>query len=327
MTNSVKVFAPISIGNLSVGFDSLGMAVKTIDGPLLGDFVTIQAATTTSLEMTGCYVDRLPTAIEQNIVWHCLQNFHAQLAKIGQSTQQLHITLQKDIPVSSGLGSSACSVVAALLALNEFYNQPFNENELLAMMAEEEGKISGSIHYDNIAPCYLGGIQLMTPRHSKPCVSLPALDGVYWVMAYPDILVSTRAAREILPSEFSRQVTIEFAQNLASFVSAAIRHDTPMALAHLTDVLVEPYRQDLLPNYAKHKSALKELGCQAVGISGSGPTIFATATDIGVAKQAKAYLSEHYITNNNLTENNSANTGSFVHICCTDSDGARKISD
>lgn len=315
MTNAVKVFAPISIGNLSVGFDSLGMAVKTIDGPLLGDIVTITAAESTSMAMKGSYVDRLPVAIEQNIVWHCMHNFHERLERSGKSIQALHIVLEKDIPVSSGLGSSACSVVAALLALNEFYDQAFTENELLAMMAEEEGKISGSIHYDNIAPCYLGGIQLMTPRHSDPCVLLPELEGVYWVMAYPDILISTRAARDILPAEFSKQTTIEFAQNLASFVHAATKHDTTMALNHLTDVLVEPYRQELIPDFSAHKVALNNMGCQSVGISGSGPTIFATATDLATAEQARDYLALNYADKERA----------FVYICQTDSAGARRI--
>ena len=316
MTNAVSVFAPISIGNLSVGFDSLGMAVKTVDGPLLGDVVHIRAAEVTGLTMQGTYVDRLPVATEQNIVWHCMQNYHAQLQQRGKAIQPLHLTLEKNIPVSSGLGSSACSVVAALMALNEFYDQAFNSSELLDLMAVEEGKISGSIHYDNIAPCYLGGIQLMTPRHSEPCIGLPELEGVYWVMAYPDILISTRAARDILPTEFSRQIIVEFAQNLASFVSATTRGDRDMALNHLTDVLIEPYRQDLLPDYSSHKAALIELGCQAVGISGSGPTVFATATDLDTARKAKAYLESNYAT----TEQ------AFVHICQTDNDGARRLA-
>lgn len=56
------------------------------------------------------------------------------------------------MPVGSGLGSSACSVVAALVALNEYTGRPLEEMALLRLMGEMEGRISGSVHYDNVAP-------------------------------------------------------------------------------------------------------------------------------------------------------------------------------
>lgn len=71
--------------------------------------------------------------------------------------QGIALTLEKNLPVGSGLGSSASSVVAALYALNEYFNHPYDEQALLILMGEFEGKISGSVHYDNVAPSYLGG--------------------------------------------------------------------------------------------------------------------------------------------------------------------------
>lgn len=102
------------------------------------------------------------------------------------------------MPIGSGLGSSACSVVAALVALNEFAHKPFSESHLLLMMGELEGRISGSVHYDNVAPCYLGGLQLILEQNDIICQPVPAFDDWYWVMAYPGIKVSTAQARAIL---------------------------------------------------------------------------------------------------------------------------------
>lgn len=111
------------------------------------------------------------------------------------------------MPIGSGLGSSACSIVAALDALNQFHASPLDETELLALMGEMEGKISGSIHYDNVAPCYLGGVQLMLEELGIISQSVPSFDDWYWVMAYPGIKVSTAEARAILLRSIAAKIS------------------------------------------------------------------------------------------------------------------------
>ena len=162
---SVSVFAPASIGNVSVGFDVLGLAVKPIDGTLLGDVVSVtHSDNDDQLEVIGNFAKKLPGDVKDNIVWHSLVLFNQQLIEHKQDVVKVKMTLEKRMPVGSGLGSSACSVVAALAGLNAFYEKyhqfSFDEKALLKMMGQMEAQISGSLHYDNVAPCFLGGMQL-----------------------------------------------------------------------------------------------------------------------------------------------------------------------
>ncbi|RLA05542.1 MAG: homoserine kinase [Gammaproteobacteria bacterium] len=314
---SVKVFAPISIGNVSVGFDVLGLAVTPIDGSLIGDIVHVEGTdgppSQSDLKVAGTHSDRLPAEKEANIVWQCLLAFNRELESLGHQPQGVQLLLEKNIPTSSGLGSSACSVVAALYALNEYYSKPFGQQKLLTLMVELEAEISGSKHYDNVAPCYLGGLQFIVDQPGKISQTLPLFDDCYWVMAYPDILVSTKAAREILPKKYDRQISIQFGQNLAGFIDASYRQDKDQAFALLNDVLAEPYRKHLLPNFEKAKQELTSLGCLSVGISGSGPTLFAVTDDLAIAERASLWLTENYLQ----TEHG------FVHICKADEEGTR----
>ncbi len=313
---SVSVFAPISIGNVSVGFDILGLAVLPIDGTLVGDIVHIKSTESSNdLVVTGTHADRLPTEKTDNIVWQCLQVFNRELENINIPVTNVHMTLEKNIPVSSGLGSSACSVVAAVAALNEFYEQPFDKDKLLLLMVELEAEISGSKHYDNVAPCYLGGLQLVVENADKISQSIPVFEDCYWVMAYPDVLVSTKAARDILPKTYDRQTAIKYGQNLAGFIDASYRQDKAQAFAVLKDELAEPYRKHLLPNYEVAKQTLEFYGCLAVGISGSGPTLFAVTDDLSLAEKSQNWLAENYLQ----TEQG------FVHICKADLEGTRRI--
>ncbi|MDG1751256.1 MAG: homoserine kinase, partial [Thalassotalea sp.] len=198
----VSVFAPASIGNVSVGFDVLGLAVKPVDGTLLGDVVSVEASASDSLVVEGEFAKKLPGEPTDNIVWHCLQLFNTALTKANQSVETVKLTLEKKMPVGSGLGSSACSVVAALEALNCYYKTnndfSFDKEKMLFMMGQMEAQISGSLHYDNVAPCYYGGMQLMVPDSNIITRTLPSFDDCYFVMAYPGIEVSTKAARDVL---------------------------------------------------------------------------------------------------------------------------------
>ncbi|MDG6447696.1 homoserine kinase [Glaesserella parasuis] len=313
---TLRIYAPASSANLSVGFDSLGTAISPIDGSLLGDVVQIEECSQPfELESIGYFVRKLPKEPQKNIVYQAYVLFSERLKLRGGVVKNLRLTLEKNMPIGSGLGSSACSIVAALVALNQFHDEPFSKMELLEMMGELEGRISGSIHYDNVAPCYLGGLQLMTQSLGNICQPIPFFDEWYWVLAYPGIEVSTAEARASLPKSYTRQEMISQARYLGSFVHACHTRQDGLAAIMMKDLIAEPYRESLLPNFAEVRQGCKDLGALAVGISGSGPTMFAIAPDLEHAQKLVAYLEKDYLQNNE----------GFIHICKVDNLGAREL--
>ncbi|MCL9773358.1 homoserine kinase [Vibrio methylphosphonaticus] len=314
MSQNVVVYAPASIGNVSVGFDVLGAAVSPIDGTLLGDCVEIKASDV-AFELTtkGRFVDKLPSDPQENIVYDCWKVFARELDKKGIPLQPIHMTLEKNMPIGSGLGSSACSIVAALDALNQYHGNPLDEMALLALMGEMEGQISGGIHYDNVAPCYLGGVQLMLEELGIISQEVPCFDDWYWVMAYPGIKVSTAEAREILPSQYRRQDIIAHGRHLAGFIHACHSGQPELAAKMIKDVVAEPYRAKLLPGFSQAREYAKAAGALATGISGSGPTLFSICKEKDVAERVARWLEENYVQNNE----------GFVHVCRLDKQGSK----
>ncbi|ANI30866.1 serine kinase [Yersinia entomophaga] len=307
----VKVYAPASIGNVSVGFDVLGAAVSPVDGSLLGDCVSVTAADSFSLQNEGRFFSKLPVDPKENIVYQCWQRFCQEIGK----EIPVSMRLEKNMPIGSGLGSSACSVVAGLMAMNEFCGQPLDKVTLLGLMGELEGRVSGSVHFDNVAPCYLGGLQLILEQADCISQSVPGFDDWLWVMAYPGIKVSTAEARAILPAQYRRQDCISHGRNLAGFIHASHTQQPLLAAKLMKDVIAEPYRTQLLPGFAAARQAAQDIGALACGISGSGPTLFAVCNESATAQRMADWLQKNYLQNDE----------GFVHICRLDTAGARLL--
>ena len=314
MTKMYKAYAPASAANLSVGFDLLGAALKPIDGSLLGDEIVISANDTKGCDVsvTGRFAHKLPTDPKQNIVYQAYLMYKDALEKEGKTALDVHMELSKNLPVCSGLGSSAASVVAAVVALDAIHDNALGEKKIVELMGALEGRISGSIHYDNVAPCYYGGLQLIVEENGIISTTLPDFDNWYWVSCFPGIKVSTSAARQILPTSYDRKDTITFGRHLATFVHACHTGDDKLAASVLTDVIAEPYRASLIPGFSEAREYGSSIGALATGISGSGSSVFSIFEDLEKANLMKDYLEENFI----------ANEDGFCHVCKVDRRGA-----
>jgi len=317
----ITVYAPASSGNVSVGFDALGLALSPMDGSLLGDCVSIAADGVTGgaadwmLCLDGPFAHALPQDQELNIVITSCRRFEQAARAVGVDVRPMNVTLEKRLPVGSGLGSSASSIVATLVALNRYFERPLDRPALLQLMAEMEGSISGEVHLDNIAPSLLGGLRLCMPGSARQ-YALPWPGRWQTVVAWPGTRLDTRAAREVLPTSYERKTVVAHGARFALFVHALHQGDVATAANCLKDLLAEPYRKDLLPGFEAARLELGEMGVLATGISGSGPTVFCIVDDSELAEAAAKWLRQHYVQNDD----------GFVHICRADLAGAREVS-
>lgn len=307
----IKIYAPASIGNVGVGFDILGAAISPTDKTYLGDFITIKKSKQFLLTNTGSFAHQLPKNIYDNIVWKSWNQFCKKIKKI----VPMHIILEKNMPIGSGLGSSACSIVATIVGINIFCKNLLSKNQLLHLMGNLEGEISGSIHYDNVAPCFLGGLQLIVREKKLISQKIPNFKSWIWIIAWPGINISTADARVLLPYTYSRKTCIEQNRYLAGFIHASHTKQSSLAATCIQDLIAEPYRSKLLPNFLTIKKTIKQIGGLACGISGSGPTIFAISNNTTIAQKIAEYFNKNYIQNHQ----------GFVRICYLDTIGTRII--
>lgn len=314
MTKVYTAYAPASAANLSVGFDLLGAALRPVSGAVLGDRVSVcedNSIDGCKVQTVGRFAHKLPEDFTKNIVYIAYNLYARTLADKGAKAKNLKMRLEKNLPVCSGLGSSASSVVAAVAALDAAHDDFLGRDGMLKLMGQLEGQISGSIHYDNVAPCFFGGLQLVTGFDSQVSLTLRSFDSWLWVSCFPGIRVSTSKARAILPAQYLRSDVITFGRNLSAFVHACHTQDEKLACQCLYDVIAEPYRASLIPGFDNAREYGRAHGALATGISGSGSSIFSIYTDMDKAREMKEYLERNFIDNED----------GFCHICTIDKEG------
>lgn len=283
---TVRAYAPASVGNFGVGFDVLGAAIAPIDGSLWGDIVEVDLGPGDgfTLDLTGPFAHELRGDPSDNVVSASWEVFRRRVLNAATAPGRCQVRLHKGLPTASGLGSSASSIVAALVAFNAAHGEPASKGDLLGMA--EQVEVGGAL--DNVAPSLLGGLRLVGMR--EPLWAEPVPFPASWILAvvHPDVQVSTRMARQILPSSVPLVSAVAYWRNLASLVHALHAGDEELARACLRDGLIEPHRSLLIPFFEEVRAAAFGEGALGVNISGSGPSIFAVTREPEAASVLEA---------------------------------------
>lgn len=286
-TKRICAYAPGSIGNVSVGFDCLGLALE-----YPGDYVSIEKGKKPGLELIEINGDGgvLSKDIEKNVVGVVIQKMMNDLKR----DDALAIRLVKGLALQSGMGSSASSSVAAAMAANAYLGFPFTKEELLPYAMEGEGLACGEAHADNVAPALLGGITLIRSRDPIDVIQLDYPKKLYCAVVHPDLALATRDSRAVVPKTVKLETAVSQSAHLASFVAALSKSNWKLLARSMVDMIAEPSRKELLTHFDEVKAAGMKAGALACGISGSGPTIFGLCKGRKLAGRVAIAMSQVY---------------------------------
>ncbi|MEZ5065625.1 MAG: homoserine kinase [bacterium] len=284
--NTVTAWAPGSVSNVSSGFDVLGFAIEEP-----GDRVTATREDATGVRITEVRGDdgRLPRGAEENTAGVAARQL---LARRGDPFG-VSLILEKGMPLASGLGSSAASAVAALVAVDALFESPTPREVLLRCAMEGERIACGTGHADNVAPSLYGGFVLVRGRGESVRVdSLPVPPELWCAVVHPHLEVPTREARSKLPDRVALADAVAQAGNVAALVAGLAVGDTELLASGIEDRFAEPVRTDAVPGFAAAKAAAGDAGACGCGLSGSGPTMFAFAPDRSAAEHVAVAMRE-----------------------------------
>ncbi len=251
----VTVRAPATSANLGSGFDVFGAALGRP-----ADVVRMERADCTTISVTGVGSQYIPEDPEKNTVGAVAEALDAPA----------HIEIDKGVRPASGLGSSAASAAAAAVGLNELYDCGLTREELVPIAAEGEAVVSGAAHADNVAPSIMGGFTIARPD------GVTAIDAsIPLVTCLPEIVVSTRDAREVVPRTAAMDEIVEVVGNASTLAVGMARNDPGLVGRGMEDAIVTPERAKLIAGYDAVRSAAFETGATGVTISGAGPAVIA----------------------------------------------------
>lgn len=307
INEKTTAFSPASVGNVAVGYDLLGHA---LEGP--GDRVTtrrIEQPEVHITEITGIDA-KLPLDANTNTAGRAVTSLLDAL----EWPFGIELSIDKGIPLGSGLGGSAASATAALTAANALLDEPLTPEALYPHALEGEFAASGGYHGDNVGPQLLGGLVLATRDR---LIRVPVPRGLTAVVVHPHLVVETRRARQALEDAYDLDIFIIQNSNLSLVLSGCYKNDVSLIRAGLGDVLIEPRRAGLIPGFDRVKQAALDHGALGSSISGAGPSVFAWFEDERRAALAGQAMAGAFATVNLMAD---------IYVSPVDAPGARLIA-
>jgi len=288
LASKITVRAPSSTANLGPGFDVFGLAVDAFF-----DEVTLTKKKNGISIVTE---DDIPTNPDNNTAGLVVKN----MIKKFKIKDGIEIKIKKGVPAGFGMGSSAASAAATVIAFDKMYELKLDENTLVEFAGSGEKASAGSVHYDNVAASVLGGfvivrtnplnvIKIKPPMNLRMCIAVPKLK-------VPK--KKTEVSRGVIPKKVRFNDSIANLSNAAAIVAGFMKKDPKLIGDSIKDVIVEPARQHMIPGFAKVKENALKAGAFGVTISGAGPSVIAFSKSSADLKKISLAMSRGFASAN-----------------------------
>lgn len=283
--NEIKIFSPATVSNVACGFDVLGFC---LDG--IGDEMIVRKTKEKGIRISKIAGFDLPYDANINVAGVSA----LALLEDAKPDCGFEIEIHKKIKPGSGIGSSSASASGSVFAINELLGRPYNKSQLTRFAIKGESLASGSEHADNIAPGIFGGFTLVKSLQPLEVLQIPVPKNLYATIIHPQIEIKTSSARAILPNEVPLLDAIIQWANLGSLIHGLHTSDYGLIQRSLEDIIIEPYRAQLIPHYREVKQIALNAGALGAGISGSGPSIFMLSEGLDTAQKVEQAIRAMY---------------------------------
>ncbi|WP_462411204.1 homoserine kinase [Neobacillus sp. Marseille-QA0830] len=258
LNNRFIIKVPASTANLGPGFDSVGLAVDL--------FLTLEVERSGSWEFSTKNDELREFPADE-------QHFIGQVAltiakRYGKVLPPCRVSIDSEIPLARGLGSSASAIVAGIELADAILVLGLSKQEKLHLATEWEG------HPDNVGASLYGGLVVGCYQQNE--VDMLSFNDVDFDLAVviPKEVLLTKDAREVLPKSFSREEAVQASAAANLLVAALLNQNWNMAGKMMSsDLFHQPYRKPLIRGYEEIEQAAKASGAFGAALSGAGPTV------------------------------------------------------
>lgn len=265
-----EVRVPASISNLGPGFDCFGLALKL--------YLTVRAeavpgaSDACQVTTTGARENQALPRNAANLIYRAM-TFAAR--REGLTLPPIELNVHNEIPLASGLGSSAAAIVAGIKLSALLTGRDLTDQTIQNYATEFEG------HPDNVIASLRGGFTISCVTHDRTVVSAKFdwPSHIRAVVVSPHSQLPTHVARAALARTVSRGSAVHNLQRTALFTAAIAQQRYDLLWDAIKDQLHQPQRESLVPGLAEALALPRMPGLLGVALSGAGPSIFALATD------------------------------------------------
>jgi homoserine kinase len=241
----VRIRVPATSANLGPGFDVMGLAIDRYN-----EFSFKPNAGST----------RIDSMVHEG--------YNMVFEHLGREPEPVEITIDAEIPIARGLGSSSSCIIGGMMGANEVLGRPLDRKDILRIATYMEG------HPDNVTPALLGGVVISAMEEGEVySIRIPLKNSYDFITIVPDYHLPTEKARAALPDRIPRKDATYNVSRATLLVSALMTGQDEMIRIGFQDRMHQPYRGDLIPGFDRVISMAGELGVLGSYLSGAGSTI------------------------------------------------------